>query len=190
MNTKLFVLCTIFVVGCPQQGYSDCGHFFVKKHHAVAVVQQVAVVQPYYVPVPAAYYSAGADITAEALAVKVTALVEQRITQALSQRLTQQQTAPPRVAHGVFAKCTNCHSGPNAAAGLVLDGQTGVSCLTLYKFGRIVGQGRDVPPKMAAVVAGLTKEERGAMFDAMLDLVQPTPAKVPPPDPLPNGDLE
>lgn len=166
---------TLALVGCePKYGWADCGHLFCHKqkivHHA-AVVQQV----------PYAFYAAGQSIQEDALAAKVAALVEQRLTQSLK----QQQTAPKQAAN-VFAKCVSCHSGANSAGGLVLDGQTGVSCLTYFRWGQIAGQGKGVPAKMQAVISGLTPEEKGAINSALLDLVQPTPAKAA----EPQEDLE
>ena len=174
MNPKIIIALSVLIAGCPSYGLADCNHFFRAKvvHHA-AVVQQV-------VAVPYAYYAAGADIQADALAEKVS----QKVLALVQQKLTQQQTAPPaKVSQGVFAKCTNCHSVANPAGGLVLDGQTGVSCLTYFRWGQIAGQGKGIPAKMQSVISGLTPEEKGAINNALLDLVQPTPAK-------PEGDLE
>ena len=176
MNLRTFFALFVLIAGCePSYGLADCRHFFVKQHHA-AVVQQV-------VAVPYAYYAAGADIQADALAEKVS----QKVLALVQQKLTQQQTAPPaKIAQGVFAKCTNCHSVANPAGGLVLDGVTGVSCSTYFRWGQIAGQGKSIPAKMQAVISGLTPEEKGAINNALLDLVQPTPAKAA----EPQGDLE
>lgn len=180
----LLTLC-VLIAGCqPEYSWADCGHFFRAKvvHHA-AVVQQV-------VAVPYAYYAAGADIQADALAEKVSA----KVLKLVQQQLIQQQQVSPHavqknVQPAVFAKCVNCHTGPNAAAGLVLDGQTGIDCKTYFRWGQLAGQGKGIPAKMAAVMSGLTPEEKGRINDAFLDLVQPTPA-VPPANPQPSGDLE
>lgn len=184
----------IAVLACP--AHADCRQFFVQKQRQVyyqqAYVQAVAV--PYYQP--PIYYSAGADIQAEALAEKVARMVESKLA------LRQQQTAPETMRQPVvtsaFAKCIRCHTGPEPAGGLTLDGTAGVTCHTYYRWGQIAGQGRDVPDKMKALVASMTPEQKGAINEELLDLVEtnlvrvdPLPQPLPPP-PLPprDGGLE
>lgn len=169
----LFWVCLIAIAGLifSSVAKADCGHFFRKQH--VAVVQQV--VAPYYPPV---YYAAGQDLQAEALAAKVAHLVEQKLS------LRQSQLERP-VTPNAFAKCVSCHSGATAAAGLVLDGSA-IDCHTYFRWGQMAGQGKHVPAKMAGLIDRLTPEEKGAINDALLDLV----ATKPPPPPEPAGGLE
>jgi hypothetical protein len=139
---------------------ADCRAFFVKR--PAVVVQQVAVPVAVYPPV---YYSAGADIQAEALAVKVAALVEAKLS------LRQQQTAP---APNAFTKCAQCHTGPNAAVGLVLDGSP-LDCHVYKRWGEIAGLGKNVPAKMQGLVSSLTPEQKGQINEAILLLVADKP---------------
>lgn len=189
------VIAALAMLAMATPAHADCRQFFVKRQAVVhhAVVQQFAV--PYYQP--PIYYSAGGDLQAEALAVKVAALVEKKLA------LRQEQVAPASTEQlsnrvNAMVKCATCHSPKNPAGGIILDGATRITCHTYYRWGQIAGQGKDVPAKMQALVAAMTPEQKGAINEAMLDLVEtnlvrvdPLPTPLPPP-PLPprDGDLE
>lgn len=158
MRNALALLLTL-ALGHAQADAGHCRVFF-QQHHAVAV-QQVVAVQPLIL------YQAGADIQAEALAEKVARLVQQKLT--LAQQAPQQQ----RVAPSAFAKCAACHTGENAAGGLVLDGQTLLDCQTYAAWGRMAGLGEGIPDKMRAVVGSLSPQEKGDINEAILRLLKP-----------------
>lgn len=142
------------------QADATCRHFFVKQQ--VVAVQQVAV-QPFVL------YQAGADIHADSLAEKVARLVQQKLT------LAQQAPQAQRVAPSAFARCASCHTGANAAGGLVLDGQTLLDCQTYAQWGRMAGLGEGIPEKMKALIGGLTPQEKGDINEAILRLLKPAP---------------
>jgi hypothetical protein len=167
------LLTITLVLLCSAANAGNCNLLCHKQVYQAAVVQQVVV--------PYAYYQAGSDIQADALAEKVSAKVLKLVQQQMSQQQVK-QPSPSLASKSVFARCASCHSGANAAGGLVLDGQTAVSCHAYFRFGQIAGQGKNIPPKMEALIRNLTPEEKGAMNDALLDLVeQAKPA---------SGDLE
>lgn len=169
MAKTALTLLALLSLAIPAHG--DCRHFFVKRQ---VVVQQVAV--PVFVQ-PPVYYAAGQDLQAEALAEKVARLVEQKLS--VRQQNHQQ---PPLVKPGTFAKCASCHAGANPAGGLVLDGETPIDCRAYFRWGQIAGQGKDVPERMQALIQSMTPDQKGAINDAMLNLVERgQPADKPPP---------
>lgn len=200
------MLFVVFAALC-SPARADCGHFFRKK----VVVQQV-VAPAYAAPIVYAapvYYSAGVDIQIEAAVEKALRLRDQAPAKGYQQPVQAPVQAPiqapiqapgpkggtleplQNVQVGTFAKCTRCHAGENAAGGLVLDGQTPIDTWTVYRWNQIAGQGRDVPAKMQGLIGAMTPEQKGAVNDALLDLVAARPQPVqPPPPPVADGGLQ
>lgn len=180
MNRYLLILTLCLTIyGCSDEpAYGGNCNLLVRHSYGHAVVQQV-------VAYPQVYYAAGADIQADALAEKVS----QKVLKLVQQQLTQQQKAAPasepitRPTTNAFAKCASCHTGANAAGGLVLDGVTAIECRTYAQWGKIAGQGKNVPQQMRALMGAMSDAEKGAINNALLDLLEPTPAQ-------PEGDLE
>jgi hypothetical protein len=173
---------------CAPVRASGCQQFF---HHKQAVA--------YVAPVAAVIYQAGANLEIEAQVEKAVGRALLKYQQQLNvqpqhqpQQVTQQQT-PQRPS--AFAKCVRCHTGPNAAAGVQLDGSR-VVCHTYARWGEMAGLGRNIPKEMQALIASMTPQEKGAVADDMLNLgaaelpvVQPAkqePEFVPP---APDGGL-
>lgn len=193
----LAIALTLAVLATPAR--AGCRDFYRKQ----VVVQQVAVAyaQPIYVA-PPVYYSAGDELKIRAIAAaeartaikQELSLIQQQAHQNYRQSVGQSVAPVAPVAPTVFAKCAQCHTGENAAGGLVLDGVTPIDCRALFRWGQIAGQGKHVPPKMAALIGGMSPEQKGAIQDAMLDLVEqslaiqdasPPPAPVLEPEPPP-----
>lgn len=210
--TSLAVL-TVVIINQPAR--ADCGHFFRKQ----VVYQQQYYAPAYVAPIIVAapiYYSAGQDIQIEAAVERALRLREQAPVKGYQQPVQAPVQAPiqapiqapvkgnghleplQNVQVGTFAKCARCHTGEKAEAGLVLDGRTPIDTWTVFRWNQIAGQGRDVPAKMQGLIGTMTAEQKGAVNDALLDLVavQPrTPPVVqpepPPPPPVPSeGGLQ
>jgi hypothetical protein len=177
------VIALLAMLAMATPAHADCRHFFVKRQAVVhhAVVQQI--VAPYYPPV---YYSAGADIQAEALAEKVSRLVEGKLA------IRQQAAQITKPATGVFAKCATCHSAASPAGGLILDGVSPITCDTYWRWGEIAGLGKDVPAKMKPLIDSMTPEQKGAINEALLGLpkAEHIVPIAPPPLPPRDGTLE
>lgn len=194
---------------------ADCRHFFRPK----VVYQQQYYAPAYVQPVvyaPLVFYQAGDELRIQA-AVKRELEYQQQQLQAPSKGYQSPQQAPiqapiqapqkgsieplQQVAVGAFAKCSRCHTGPEPAGGLILDGKAGVTSHTYVRWGEIAGLGRNVPSKMQALVASMTPEQKGEINEALLNLVEtnlarvdPLPQPLPPPPlpprPVPNDGLE
>lgn len=182
---------------------ADCRAFF--RHKQAVVVQQVAVAVPVAV-YPPVYYAAGQDIQIEAAVERVLRLREQGLTKGYTAPIQAPVQAPvqapiqapakealtplQQVAPIAFTKCTRCHTGPEAAGGLVLDG-TPLSDHVYKRWGEIAGINKNVPVKMQGLVAALTAEEKGAINEAILLLSADEPRVVQPaPPPAPDGGLQ
>lgn len=165
-------------LACPSARAGGCnllvrGHAY-QQHHVVAQ----AVIQ-HYQPV----YYAGRDLELEALAEKLYQRLEKRdaIRQAQQQKAAPAPEPITRPTTNAFAKCASCHTGANAAGGLVLDGVTKISCHAYARWGLMAAKGKDVPQQMRALVAGMSNEEKGQLNLDLLDLVE---------HPAAEGDLE
>lgn len=205
---QMIAVLAILALAIP--AHADCRHFFVKRQ---VVYQQQYVAPIYAAPIVYAapvYYSAGLEYQIEAAVEKALRLREQAPSkgyQSPQQAPVQAPIQAPQkgsieplqqVAVGAFAKCSRCHTGPEPAGDLILDGKTGVTAHTYVRWGEIAGLGRNVPSKMQALVASMTPEQKGEINEALLDLVEtnlvrvdPLPTPLPPP-PLPprDGGLE
>lgn len=175
-SRRLVLVACLAIAGCPKDSYGGNGcnlfaHRQVYQHHAV--VQQV--VAPY------AIYQAGADIQADALAEKVAA----KVLKLVQAQTAQQQKAAPepvtRPTSNAFAKCASCHTGANAAGGVVLDGVTKISCHAYARWGLMAAKGKDIPQQMRALMSSLSNEDKGQLNLELLDLVE---------QPKAEGDLE
>lgn len=138
---------------------AGCKQFF---HHQ-AVVAPV-VVQP-------VYYSVGDNIRLEALAEKVAAIVTQKL-QAAPPALAQ--TAPQSI---LAARCSRCHSGPDAKGGHVIDGTTPIDCDTFRRTMEMLsGEGAAPPVAMTGVIKQIQAEQKqGDVMQAMLRLPSAAP---------------
>jgi hypothetical protein len=130
---------------------AGCRQFVRQYHH----VQQVVAVHHAQ---PLVLYKAGADLEAEALADKVARLV----TQKLSAKQTQSQTAPTSTV--LTQRCASCHNGTKAFsfAGGLSDNQK-VRWMEMLAFDK------DVPEGMAPVLAKIKADNAGAdVTDAVM----------------------
>lgn len=189
----LLILATL-IAGCPKDSYGGGCNLFSRHSYSHAVVQQVvAHHQPYYAQ---PLYFAGVAIEQEAAFTKALANERPKLVAEVVKQLTQQQahtqqsTAAPTkpaasVATGVFSSCTSCHTGANAAGGLVLDGVTPIDCNALFRWAEMAGVEANQPQEMKAVISGLTTEQKGAILNAMTQLVRKGKEQ-----PAAEGDLE
>lgn len=204
-------LSIIGVVLCLQAtAVADCGHFFRKQ----VVVQQLAGAVPVAV-YPPVYYAAGQELQIAALMARIEALeygggkeLRSQVQAPYQAPLKSPQQAPQQAplkssqqaplskgelaplqapATGALARCARCHTGPEPAAGLVLDGATPISLEAYARWGQIAGQGRNVPTKMQPVLSAMSAQQLGEVNSALLDLVQWPATVVQPPPP---GDLQ
>jgi hypothetical protein len=163
---------------------TPCNQFFVQKQYAYTqpVVAYAAPVVQYY---------AGQDIQAEALAEKVARLVDKKLELRLQQ--AQQVKAQPQTM--LSQHCAKCHSGATPKAGLTYDGITPVTSeLAIAALVAIKDESMPKDHKIDPSVKGQLMEELLSLGSRPREVpVQPVsqqPADVPPPAPVPQGQLQ
>jgi cytochrome c553 len=149
-RTTLTILCVLLTPGFALAGNSHC--FFYK---AAPVVYAA----------PLVYHTASPGLVQEA---QIRRAVREELQLAL-QAPQQAKVASQPVQAGVFAKCAKCHSAGSGRT--VLDGSQPVSCATYFRWGQIAGQGKNIPAEMDAIIKAMSPQEKGAVNDALLNLV-------------------
>lgn len=143
-----------------------------------AVVHQPIYAQPY-----AVNYFVGAPIRVEAL---VTQALRSDPDYAEFQKFRQWKStatgdvvAPSQPLTGAPAlliktKCASCHTGDDAAGGLILDGSVAISDATYRRFSRMYMLGEKVPKKMQPLLSSLKDAEGSAILAELLKM-EPVP---------------
>lgn len=161
-RTFTFACAIVLAFACPALSCNRCG----LKHCAF---KQAAVVQP--VIYPQVSYFVGQPIRVEAIVQK--ALREDPQWEQFQQFKQWQALrhaeppAPALVSSLIATKCGSCHSGAKPAKGLVLDGETAVTCEQKVDAMKAVRDGVMPPPSKAAA---LSPEEKGDVLSELLDL--------------------
>ncbi len=75
----------------------------------------------------------------------------------------------------IKTKCAICHTGDDAAGGLILDGSRAITDATYRRFSRMYVLSEKVPKKMQPLLDGL-KDAEGSVILAELLRLEPTPA--------------
>lgn len=75
----------------------------------------------------------------------------------------------------IAKKCASCHTGDDAAGGLILDGTRAITDATYRRFSRMYVLGEKVPVKMRPLLDGLKDADGSAILAELLKL-EPTPA--------------
>jgi mono/diheme cytochrome c family protein len=171
-----------------------CNQFFTQKYVQPYAQQVVAYAAPLV------QYYAGQDLQAEALAEKVARLVDKKLEvriQQLSQ--SQQVKAAPQTMLGQH--CSKCHSGATPKGGLTFDGLTPVPPdLALSALRAIRDEAMPKDHKIDAAVKGTLMEELLSLDSSVVARQDATgvrtqrqpeqPADLPPPAPVPQGQLQ
>jgi mono/diheme cytochrome c family protein len=169
MNRVLFSIVVGFALGgSVRPAQSGCNHLYYRAHHVQAVVVQ-----------PQVFYSVGDSLLIEAAVEK--AFQRQALKQAAAQPAQAQPGTLSQTASVLSAKCARCHSGNEPAGGV--DFRFKIDDFAFRRTVEMLGEGINVPEKMAGVIKSLTPEERGAITSEMMRLPsrRPDPVQVPPP---------
>jgi len=191
---QLILTLAVVLVCTTANATPPCNQFFQKQYVQTYATQAVVA----YAPVQ---YLAGQDIQAEALAEKVARLVDKKLELRI-QQLSQQQTAPkPQTAIGQH--CAKCHSGATPKGGVTFDGLTAIPPnLALAALRSIKDESMPKDHKIDPAVKGQLMEELLALDSSTVaaqraDILgqqppaqQQRPAELPPPRPVPQGQLE
>lgn len=152
MVRPLIALSIVLLPVAAAQGH--CRQFFC---HKKVVVQQVAV--------PLYYHTVSPYLASEA---QTRRIIREEL-QAIQAAPALQQTAAPQPI--LAAKCSRCHSGPDAKGGHVIDGSAAIDCDTFRRTMEMLsGNGAPPPAGMQAVLAGLKDDDKAAIMDSMLKL--------------------
>lgn len=159
-----------------------CHQFFAQKYVAPYAQQVVAYAAPLV------QYYAGQDIQAEALAEKVARLVDKKLAIRLEQ--AQQLKQAPQTM--LSQHCAKCHSGATPKGGVIFDGVTPVSPdLALSALRQIRDSTMPKDHQVDAAVKGQLLEELLSLDSSVVKQpVRQQPADLPPPAPVPQGQLQ
>ena len=163
----------MLAVGCFFDSAKACERCGLFNNRCAFKQVQAVVAQPIYAQPYAVNYFVGAPIRVEAIVQQALRadpqwqefqqFKEWQALQAHPAEATPQAVSASLIA----AKCASCHSGPKPAKGLVLDGETAVTCEQKLAAMKAVRDGVMPPPNKAAA---LSPEEKGDLLSELLDL--------------------
>lgn len=162
MNNILFSFIIGMTLGAvfplPSQG--GCHHLY-QRHHAIAVVQPVIL------------HSVGNDL-----------LIEAAVEKVLAKRAAQQPGTLQQQSSVIGSKCLRCHQGEEAAGGI--DFRWKVDDYAFRRTIEMLGEGIDIPEKMAGVIKSLTAEDKGNITSELMRLPAKREEQAQPPEPEPG----
>lgn len=166
-------LVALLVVGCFFDSAKACERCGLFGNRCALKQVQAVVAQPIYAQPYAVNYFVGAPIRVEAIVQQALRADPQwqefqQFKQWQTLRAHEPQATSQAVASSLIAaNCASCHSGAKPAKGLVLDGETAVTCEQKLAAMKAVRDGKMPPPNKAAA---LSPEAKGDLLSELLDL--------------------